>query len=188
MKVILHTLKICIGLQLILFNGFAQTEQKPDRYFYGVGFGLVTPTGIDQSMGNDQLLNIGSARLFAGYEKPVSKQQSILVGLEGNFYSLFFNGFIDARNKLLPTFDSIRYSTLNSYTLEVPFKYRYYTSDDQTRFFQLGIRAGYNFYNNYTVRLQGRDHSRSLNHVSGFCMVLKPDSVANLKTEKQAGI
>ena len=132
-----------IGLSL---NGWAQEKLYQTMFTTQAGLGITAPNFIS-GLSNQQanLIPISTFNISAGIKGIINPKSQY--GIQLGFTNLrlplnvhYNNGSI----KSAP--DSVRYPIVSQYVLELPLNIRYSFKTESNRFWQIGLRPGYNVY------------------------------------------
>lgn len=141
----------------------AQTSQ-PKYLNFGTAFGFLNPLGINDAIYVDY--GIGS-RFMLEAEKGISKKGALQTGLQFSMSTFAMDAIINTGNKLVTAPDSLKYTSINQSSLQIPLRYRYYKNENKDgKFYQFGATVGYTINNTYRYRLNGEDKEQNITDVN----------------------
>lgn len=141
----------------------AQTSQ-PKHLNFGAAFSFLNPLGISDDIYVDY--GIGS-RFMVEAEKGIGKKGALQTGLQFSMSTFAMDAIINTGNKLVTAPDSLKYTSINQSSLQIPLRYRYYKNENKDgKFYQFGATVGYAINNTYRYRLNGEEKEQNITDVN----------------------
>lgn len=150
---------------LTVFSVQAQINQ-PTHLNFGAGMSLVTPLGIPKSI--YFAYGIQSSYLME-WEKGITQRGAIQTGAQLSFLALSMDAVLNSKNQLTTAPDSIKYASLNQVSIQIPFRYRVYQTNEKDRkFYQFGATLGYRVKDALRYRQGGTFKEETIREVNAF--------------------